>query len=130
MKAYAKSVTHVLALASCIGGMTIGGGASAGAASASAIQVSEEKSVSDMPSVRPLHGGSRGEELYNASCTVCHGPRAEGGVGPKLAGNPVLANDREFWKVVHEGRHVMPPLKGAVTDQQLNDIRAWLRTLP
>ena len=79
----------------------------------------------------PFTGDSkRGEELYNASCIVCHGSRAEGGIGPKLSGNPVLANDQAFWKVVHEGRHIMPPLKGSVTDQQLNDIRAWIRTLP
>ena len=76
----------------------------------------------------PSTGDSkRGEELYKASCIVCHGPRAEGGIGPKLASNPVLANDQAFWKIVHEGRHMMPPLKGTVTDQQFNDIRAWLR---
>jgi mono/diheme cytochrome c family protein len=80
---------------------------------------------------KPLTGNStRGEELYQASCVVCHGARAMGGVGPKLAGNPVLSNDQAFWKIVHEGRHVMPPLKGTVTDQQMTDIRAWLRTLP
>lgn len=73
---------------------------------------------------------ARGEELYRASCVVCHGARAMGGVGPRLAGNPVLLNDQAFWKVVHEGRHVMPPLKGVVTDQQMTDIRAWLNTLP
>lgn len=70
-----------------------------------------------------------GEELYKASCVVCHGPRATGGIGPRLAGNPILSNDQAFWKIVHEGRHVMPPLKGMVTDQQIADIRAWLRTL-
>ena len=80
---------------------------------------------------RSLAGDSnRGAELYKASCTVCHGPRAEGGVGPQLAGNAVLGNDQAFWKVVHEGRHVMPPLKDAVSVQQLTDIRTWLRTLP
>lgn len=73
---------------------------------------------------------SSGEELYRASCVVCHGTRGMGGVGPRLAGNPVLLNDQAFWKVVHEGRHVMPPLKGVVTDQQMTDIRAWLKTLP
>ena len=78
----------------------------------------------------PTGDSKRGEELYNASCIVCHGSRAEGGIGPKLSGNPVLASDREFWRVVHEGRHIMPPLKGTVSDQQLNDIRAWIRTLP
>jgi mono/diheme cytochrome c family protein len=72
----------------------------------------------------------RGAELYQASCVVCHGPRAMGDIGPKLAGNPVLSNDQAFWKIVHEGRHVMPPLKGTVTDEQMTDIRAWLKSLP
>jgi mono/diheme cytochrome c family protein len=71
----------------------------------------------------------RGEELYSASCVVCHGPRASGGIGPRLPGNPVLSNERAFWKIVYEGRHVMPPLKGAVTEQQMADFQAWLMTL-
>ena len=72
---------------------------------------------------------AKGKELYQASCVVCHGSRAEGGIAPKLAGNPVLSNDHAFWTIVHEGRHVMPPLKREVTDQQMADIRAWLKTL-
>lgn len=73
---------------------------------------------------------TRGEQLYNASCVVCHGAGATGGIGPRLAGNPVLSNEQVFRKVVYEGRHVMPPLKGAITEQQLADIQAWLKTLP
>ena len=46
-----------------------------------------------------------------------------------MAGNPVLLNEPAFWKVVYEGRHMMPPLKGTVTDQQVADIQAWLKTL-
>ncbi len=72
---------------------------------------------------------TRGEELYKASCVVCHGPRATGGIGPRLAGNPILSNEQAFWKIVHEGRHVMPPLKDAVNEQQMADIQAWLKTL-
>ncbi|MDF0642483.1 MAG: c-type cytochrome [Nitrospira sp.] len=72
----------------------------------------------------------RGKELYDASCVVCHGPRAEGNIGPRLAGNPLLSNEQVFRKIVHEGRHMMPPLKGSITDRQLADILAWLRTLP
>lgn len=82
------------------------------------------------PNSVPSGDSARGEELYKASCIVCHGPAGTGGIGPRLAGNPVLSNDQAFWKIVHEGKHVMPPLKGVVTDQQLADIRAWLRTLP
>jgi mono/diheme cytochrome c family protein len=78
----------------------------------------------------PVNANRRGEELYQASCVVCHGLRAMGGIGPKLAGNPVLLKDEAFWKVVHEGRHVMPPLKDTVTDEQMTDIRAWLKSLP
>lgn len=89
-----------------------------------------KSSTRDM-SPKPSTGDStRGEELYKASCVVCHGPRAVGGVGPRLAGNPVLSNDQAFWKIVYEGRHVMPPLKGVVTEQQMADIRAWLKALP
>lgn len=71
----------------------------------------------------------RGEKLYDASCVACHGPRATGGIGPRLAGNPVLSNEKVFWTVVYEGQHVMPPLAGVITGQQMADIRAWLLTL-
>jgi cytochrome c551 len=92
-------------------------------------QRTDKDSSSGMASRRPAGDQTRGEELYKASCVVCHGQRGSGGIGPRLAGNPVLSNDQAFWKVVYEGRHVMPPLKDAVTAQQMADIQAWLKTL-
>lgn len=89
----------------------------------------DTKSSSGITSGHPTGDKTRGEELYNASCVVCHGQRATGGIGPPLAGNPVLSNEQAFWKIVYEGRHVMPPLKGAVTELQMADIQAWLKTL-
>lgn len=86
-------------------------------------------SSSGLPSKSPAENPLRGEELYNASCVVCHGPRAAGGIGPRLAGNPVLSNDQAFTKIMSEGRHMMPPLTDAVTEQQMAGIRAWLKTL-
>ena len=84
----------------------------------------------DDAGTKPITGDSlRGEELYKASCVICHGARATGGVGPRLAGNPVLLDDQAFWKIVKQGRHVMPPLHGNVSDQQIADIRAWLMTI-
>jgi mono/diheme cytochrome c family protein len=84
----------------------------------------------DATDIKPSSGDStQGEKLYAASCVVCHGQRAVGGIGPRLAGNPVISNDLAYWKVVYEGQHVMPPLKGALTDRQMADIRAWLQTL-
>ena len=79
---------------------------------------------------KPGSGDSnRGERLYQASCIVCHGPGATGGIGPRLAGNPVLSKEKIFWTVVYEGQHAMPPLNGVITGQQMADIRAWLLTL-
>jgi len=93
------------------------------------VQASDQSSSPGTIRNLPTGHAEGGEALYNASCIVCHGPRATGGIGPRLADNPILANDQAFWKVVHEGRHMMPPQKGVVTDQQLADIRAWLKTL-
>jgi mono/diheme cytochrome c family protein len=92
-------------------------------------QNADKTGLSGSVSMRPAGDSSRGEGLYNASCIVCHNSGAAGGLGPRLAGNPVLSNEQAFWKVVYEGRHVMPPLKGAITEQQMADIQAWLKTL-
>ncbi len=99
-------------------------------ASDGGLQGVDKNSSSGMASRHPTGDNTRGEGLYNASCVVCHGSRAAGGIGPRLAGNPVLSNEQAFWKVVSEGRHVMPPLKDAVTKRQMADIQAWLKTLP
>jgi len=88
----------------------------------------DKNSPSGIASRHPTGDTTRGEGLYNASCVVCHGPRAIGGIGPRLAGNPLLSNEQVFWKTVSEGRHVMPPLKDALTEQQIADIQAWLKT--
>jgi cytochrome c551 len=92
-------------------------------------QGADKTTSSGTVSMHPAGDNKRGEELYKASCVVCHGPGAAGGIGPRLAGNSVLSNEEVFWKTVHDGRHVMPPLKGAVTEQQMADIQAWLKTL-
>ena len=72
---------------------------------------------------------TNGKILYDASCIVCHGVDATGGVGPRLAGNPVLSNDKLFWDRVLKGRHIMPPLTENLTAQQIADIHAWLKSL-
>ena len=93
-------------------------------------QGADRNSSSGIASMHPAGDTKRGEGLYNASCVVCHASRATGGIGPRLAGNPVLSNEQAFWKTVYDGRHMMPPLKGALTEQQMADIKAWLKTLP
>ncbi|MBM4139055.1 MAG: cytochrome c [Nitrospira sp.] len=63
--------------------------------------------------LQSLTGDSnRGEKLYQSNCIICHGPGATGSIDPRLAGNPVLSNEKTFWTVVYEGQHAMPPLSG------------------
>jgi mono/diheme cytochrome c family protein len=90
----------------------------------------ETSSATGIASKSAQQNRTSGEELYNASCAVCHGARATGGIGPRLAGNPVLSNDQAFKKVLKEGRHMMPPLTDVVTEEQIAGIRSWLKTLP
>jgi mono/diheme cytochrome c family protein len=81
------------------------------------------------PTRSPVGDAGRGEMLYKASCMVCHGPEAAGALGPRLAGNPILSNDKAFKEIIRQGRHMMPPLQDTLTGQQLADIQAWLQTL-
>jgi mono/diheme cytochrome c family protein len=92
-------------------------------------QGADKNSSSGIASTHPTGDATRGVELYNASCVVCHGPLATGGIGPRLAGNPLLSNEQAFWKTVSEGRHQMPPLRDVLTEQQIADIQAWLKTV-
>ena len=77
-----------------------------------------------------------GAEKYTASCAGCHGPNAEGGVGPALA----VVKDwslEDFTTAVREGRApektlspVMPRFVATqVSDQDIANIQAHLKGL-
>jgi mono/diheme cytochrome c family protein len=129
VKSLDKWATQLLTLMILFGGVAIVVERGVALPADGAILVSDKKSAGGMAATHPTGDDSKGEELYKASCVVCHGPQGTGGIGPRLAGNSVLSNEQAFWKTVYDGRHVMPPLKGAVTEQQMADILAWLKTL-
>ena len=86
-----------------------------------------------------------GKALYSSNCATCHGPEANGitGLGSGLHDNEFIAgkSDPELIEFIKMGRSpgdplndtgvAMPPKGGnpALTDQNLNDIVAYLRTL-
>jgi mono/diheme cytochrome c family protein len=92
-------------------------------------ETTQERSAHSQSVTYPAGDATRGEIVYKNSCVVCHSDGATGNIGPRLAGNPILSNDKDFWEIVQRGRHIMPPLKDTLTDQQLADIQAWLKTL-
>ncbi len=77
----------------------------------------------------PTGESRRGKALFAAHCVSCHGADAAGGMGPKLAANPILLENERFWETVLEGRGAMPPWREALSPQEIADILAWLKTL-
>jgi cytochrome c551 len=68
---------------------------------------------------------ARGETVFAASCAVCHGSDATGGVGPSLVGSGLSAVDVEA--IVAAGRGVMPA--GVVNGHDAADGAAYVATL-
>jgi len=77
----------------------------------------------------PLVGVAvRGAGIFEHNCQACHGTGATGGVGPKLAKNPILKHEDLFWETVLHGRGPMPAWGAALSHQDIADIHAWLLT--
>ena len=77
----------------------------------------------------PLTGVAvRGAGLFEHNCQACHGTGAMGGMGPKLAKNPILKHEDLFWETVLHGRGPMPAWGSILSHQDIADIHAWLST--
>lgn len=82
-----------------------------------------------LPAVPDAHPGSpeRGAALFAANCANCHGATALGGdLGTNLVEKPVLLTPDEYTTVVREGRRRMPGFKAVLTEDQEDDVLAWL----
>jgi cytochrome c oxidase cbb3-type subunit III len=80
---------------------------------------------------RPAGSALRGESVYNAACVSCHGADGEGVTAVSL-NNPwfhELASDGFIRYAIENGRApYMQAFAGALTDQQLDDVVAYIRT--
>ncbi|MDE3042109.1 MAG: c-type cytochrome [Nitrospirota bacterium] len=75
----------------------------------------------------PLTGVAvRGAGIFEHNCQGCHGTGATGGMGPKLAKNPILKHEDLFWETVLHGRGPMPAWGSVLSRQDIADIHAWL----
>jgi len=78
---------------------------------------------------------SAGKEVFNGTCAHCHGPDAiqsERRIDLRLLQNRYGDDMRaKFWTTVHEGRPAkgMPPWKEVFTDEQFENIYAYLLTV-
>ena len=76
-----------------------------------------------------------GKEVFNGICAHCHGPDAVQGVKKidlrRLTLRYGDGAHNMYWKAVHEGRPSkgMPTWKGVFTDEQLEQIYAFLSSV-
>jgi mono/diheme cytochrome c family protein len=72
-------------------------------------------------------GIEAGETVYNANCAVCHGDQlVSTGQFPNL--RRLTADDRaRFDTTVRNGRNQMPPWKDVLSDEEINQVWAYVR---
>ncbi|NOZ54841.1 MAG: cytochrome c [Gammaproteobacteria bacterium] len=72
-----------------------------------------------------------GSPIYTEYCVGCHGADGRG----ELAGTPsfrggriMMKGDIELINTINNGRAIMPSFRGVLTDSQIQDVVAYLRT--
>jgi cytochrome c6 len=79
-----------------------------------------------------------GADTYKAKCQMCHGVT---GLGDTPAGKAMKArpfnspdvlkeSDAELITVIKKGKNKMPAFAGKLTDGQIDDVLAFIHTLP
>jgi cytochrome c6 len=78
-----------------------------------------------------------GEGVFKAKCVLCHG--ADGSGNTNLGKQLQAANlrskevqkksDAELHKIVHDGNGNMPPFADQLTDDEINQVIKYIRTL-
>lgn len=71
--------------------------------------------------------------LYKSKCQVCHGPDGKGSAaGQKMGAKPfneTKASDKELVEITKNGKGKMPKFDGKLTDDQINELVKYIKTL-
>lgn len=72
-----------------------------------------------------------GREIYQQHCQRCHGAdgRGEGGTAP-LDRNTILQPDFQLLQTLQQGVGIIPAYSGLLSEEQLRNAIAYLRTMP
>lgn len=78
----------------------------------------------------PAGNAQNGKKIFESyGCYQCHGHAGQGGVGARIAPRPIAF--AAFSKYVRQPTGEMPPYTAkVVSDQELGDIYAFLRSIP
>jgi cytochrome c oxidase subunit 2 len=92
-----------------------------------------------MPADEPSSGGDEtagldapadGAAGYQSSCSSCHGPDGDGGIGPRLGGGAVVEafpDEADQIAIVTQGRGGMPGFGGALSAAEIEAIVTYTR---
>jgi mono/diheme cytochrome c family protein len=69
---------------------------------------------------------SNGKTIYAANCMPCHGDGNGGHNGPSLTDSKITKDPSAVANKVTEGGKVMPSFKGTLSDQQIQDVAAYI----
>ncbi len=76
----------------------------------------------------PVTGQPAGAGVYQQNnCFVCHGNLGGGGLGPRLAGNPLLTIGQFVVAQILLGRGEMPSFADKLSDQQIAAVAQYIR---
>lgn len=73
-----------------------------------------------------------GKNIYDRNCASCHGDTGRGVIPNTVdfsRGEGLLRSDRELLREIQQGRRAMPGFKTLLTESEILDVVAYLRTL-
>jgi len=72
-----------------------------------------------------------GREIYLRDCTACHGESGEGkmpGLPNFKEGQTLFKTDAMLMDIIRDGKGIMPSFGGLLTDEDIRNVAAYLRT--
>jgi mono/diheme cytochrome c family protein len=138
-------VAGLMVLAVLTHGILVGCG---GSAQESGTQSTGSQTTTETPATQaPADTGavaadpvSHGQQIYQARCALCHGAEGKGDGPASAALNPKPRNhtdgaymstrtDEDLMAVIHDGKGGMPAWKSVLTEQEMQDVLKYVRTL-
>lgn len=69
--------------------------------------------------------GASGAALFAANCVGCHGANG-GGVGPRLVGNPRVADATIVESTIRDGRGMIPSFGNLLSETELETLTRYV----
>jgi cytochrome c oxidase subunit II len=71
--------------------------------------------------------GDIGSLEWQGVCAKCHGANAQGYIGPRLQGNPIINDEHALSQVIHYGRRLMPRVGPDWSDRQVKALQRYMK---